>query len=521
MFKVILYVHLLIVTLFSASPFSVKAIRSFIYKNKFADISDNYNLVRTKSSFIHTMRKEYAEKKLTWDKGIGLYGDLTIHVDYSEYYTDKLLSLYYSDKKDIVVYYNSMYYMKENGSYYKFRSNDLLFADVDFTSKRSTAKALVDELNANYYTTAVIERKFVDSLYYPYETFWRQYFINPDDEVLIFKYDIDYQIKNEIVNPIFQKTYPSKLFPLWESQTRPFISNRTQYAHRINEVMRVPNLFEVWDNRRLLINENLIELPEELITSFKNNKKYRLDTLNDVEKTESRIINLTNYQLDINNPDDLDVLYSNRSLLEFSFPELVPVYNAPDFFRESDTGDSDNTMDIVTVSLIFCDNAKNYIMTDPKSQTIELITSLGEIEINTYKKIRTVLEVSETNKSMSGTEYSIKTGIPAIYFMQSLNLWFTKGIKDRLFEDIYSREVSALVSLLRHFQGKIYYNGREYDASEYNAFINGILLQKYTYLKEKISNSMIDEYDIDWFTSAALVKIDDSLYTIDFVNIVE
>ena len=226
MFKVILYVHLLIVTLFSASPFSIKAIRSFIYKNKFADISDNYNLVRTKSRFIHTIRKEYAEKKLTWDKGIGLYDDVTIYVDYSEYYTDKLLSLYYSDKKDIVVYYNSM---KENGSYYKFRSNDLLFADVDFTSKRYTAQFLVDELNANYYTTAVVDKKFVDSLYYPYETFWRQYFINPNDDLLIFKYDIDYRIKNEIVNPLFQKTYPSKLFPLWESQTRPFISNRTQY----------------------------------------------------------------------------------------------------------------------------------------------------------------------------------------------------------------------------------------------------------------------------------------------------
>ncbi|OHD73082.1 MAG: hypothetical protein A2355_02250 [Spirochaetes bacterium RIFOXYB1_FULL_32_8] len=285
--------------------------------------------------------------------------------------------------------------------------------------------------------------------------------------------------------------------------------------------MRVPNLYEVWDNRRILINENLIALDENLITSFKNNKRYRLNKLNEFERTENRIINLTNYQLDTNNPYDLDVLYTNRSLLEFSFPGLAPVYNAPDFFRESETGDSDNTMDIVTMSLIFCDNAKNYIMSDPKSQTIELITSLGEIEIDTYKKIRTVLEVSETNKSMSGTEYSIKTGIPAIYFLQSLNLWFTKGIKDRLFEDIYSREVSSLVSLLRYFQGKIYYNGKEYDASEYNAFINGILLQKYTCLKEKITNTVIDEYDIDWFTSAALVKIDDTLYTIDFVNIVE
>ncbi|OHD11812.1 MAG: hypothetical protein A2086_03010 [Spirochaetes bacterium GWD1_27_9] len=469
-----------------------------------------------------------------------------ILIDFEEMSVDKIKYLVYKDsKKKFSLIYKEPYYVffidysKTPNIYAKIKLYTLFFQKQNFDMTGYSLEDLIYGIDDNLYKQPLVKQDEV----YKYERDYfkiKKFFYNTEGRFLMFRQDVEFDLRNEVLNLIFTSmSLPSPLLPLWSSTVKKFKNPQTTYEH-LNELMITPNFYEVWQERHSnwVYDKGVVSLSEEtkqliektkkirekILLRFSEEKRYNLLTDSDMQSIEQ----------DITNEEKFLLIKLNRFLLEDTFPSLCPKNKEINSTKEEFVGDIKDFIDIKSVGYLMENNVYNKI-------TIEKKLDLSNDNDSDLEKIRKQFSKSDviilSTLCNSQTKYDTgknlvidvknnlvdqflgymerKKTLKLKYYFDSLDNYFAKDQRDYLFSIIYEKELWFLSALYDYYKGNVIIYNKEYKMEDYKSFVSQFLKIKYSYIK---ANKLNLEKE-NWEIGISLLKIDENLFTLDFLNV--
>lgn len=490
-----------------------------------------------------------------------------LYLDYEELTSNKLRYFLYENPIEkafiLIKDRKKCYIVKEDINekrIHQFKLSGIFFDDDDFSNSRYSLNNFFEAIRGDYITEAIIKRKEIEEIYLPYEIIWKNYLFEIDSKTLLFKHNIEYNLKNEVVilNP-FGGNYviPSKTLLLWEKNTLKF-KNTFGSVGFLNELLLVPNLYYVIENRKSMevLSDKRLNISQELEDMIKINKDEIYTMLTSAEK--ENIINLAiNTRITSDNNlkknlsyDNGKIVLLNRFLLKEAYPDLCPAYlNLPEF-DEKKTGDYTNDTDDKTKALLTERNMEGRIYIEEnkifkfpeikESDAVNLSSTLynewknaltkslnlsgliifslsvkGESEADN-NKYYTIKDQSRFDENYYGIDF--KDTLPFEYVFEALKNYCERGIESKVFNELNKKMESLLYKFAQYFKGAILFNNKIYRSNEIKKLspvflkiiYSGILSSKRDYINDEV-----------WEIKTGLLKLDQDIYSLDFLLVEE
>jgi hypothetical protein len=503
-------------------------------------------------------------------------GNISIFLDYSEVLNDTLNYLVYDDpeNKMLMVLKNSDYlYFVDRAcdTNYIIKLNSVFFQNNDFITGTYSLDNLLNGISGYFITSSIIKRNLVESLYGKNDKSWKRYFKNPEDEEMMFKSDIEDDIKFEVVNLFTGKNYPAKLYPLWMKYTRTFDSS-LRSCEFLNELITIPNLYEVFRDRndnwiKGAIKFDLSKKTKDMLQSTYDN---RMDLLSQFEMMN--LYNLSKNSVKSEGSEksygsnEMGIISANRHLLEDIFPKTCPKSMKLNFVPEDIAGDCDDYIDAGSLALLLKQNLKNDVIiernkaviavenenenenvgsNDPviakykKSLQIKKVLSnvdliaidsrcVSDIIFNRdkYEKMEDLIKGSSDffkSSDLIGKNFdynrinNMKKEFKLRFYYQSLRNNFENANRDAAYDCIYESLFSSLSRIFDFYDGQILIENKYYDKNMKNDLVKAILKIQYEYIKSN-EGKKIDLDAKNWEIPVAFIKIDDNLFTAYFLD---
>ena len=476
-------------------------------------------------------------------------------IDYSELFVDKIDFLaFYDQKKDILmVMKNGYLYFSGKNMPFKMKLNSLFFNSTDFEFGKYSIEKLISKIKNNLYNCPIIDKKEVFSYYPGTSNWWKRYFFNPNDELIMFKPDIEYDLKFEILVPA-GKALPSKLLPLWQKYICQLKENNS--PEFINNLISIPNFYEVWKERQEKWLNKPVELEKETGELIEKTKNDRFKLLTNFDK--NNIFNLSkDCLIDFDSTNDIlpkeikyDIVTLNRKLLEETFPEECPKKLELKFIPENIIGDYDNSVSDSSASVLIERNLDTKIIiennkeikdiedfstsTKDKSQNryylneymkkifskTDLLTIFTGCNSNlVYDKNKNIVFNNNYNSNVLRTEFKdyydshgkIKSTIKLKYYYESLSNFFDKSEKDKVFEVIYKKMFALAFNLSAFTKSELFHNNKYYSFSDYEEITMIFIKLQFNYLKANLET--IDFESENWEIPISFIKYDENVFS--------
>ena len=554
-------------------PF-LKELNNYKWKNEKMDpgtLDKNLDIIKKINVVLDRINKNPAllsgkEISKISEGHLRINGSIDMLFDYSEILDKTILYFIYHDlSSDLTAVFKDYHYVyfidgsKKTANNHVMKLNSLLFESDDFNVGGYTTGELQKSIDSSLYKSAIITKNDIYPLYDRWDNSWKKFIINPDNDRMMFKPDVEFELKFEIpIAFVGTKPKPAKLYPTWLKYSRK-INSPPETSEYFNELITIPNFYEVWTERMKFAGTR-VEPDAQITELLRSTRESRLAKLDEFEK--KNIFNLSGKNIASDNGEivdkkDHDIVLLNRLLLERTCPYACPRICGLNFLSEKITGDIDDYIDDGSIKLLLSRNMKLGMYVEKNKEIKSILDEKNEpgdedtsryqssiklkkimdgaeifsfdfscgkndyFDIEKYFDIDNLLEINVQKKDLSYINnkdikktINYKSTIAMKFFYRVLNDRFEKGISGgsyKFLSDILSKKLSDLFD---YYDGKILIDSKYYDKGQ----INDLSVEILRLCNLKIKNEYKTMEMEKWEIPVIFIKIDKGLFTGYFLD---